>query len=157
MKSYVAPSVWASLVTGNLLYWIEIRPLTWLLKNTSFLCLQKVLNCYSNIFRVIIHLHCVLLWAEETPQKSSCYFLATVISSINTNESNSTPLTAIHADFKNIVSTMFDTWCGKLWIMRFSFPSPSPSLIILIYIFLHHIIWPTNLIAERVKSDCKGR
>lgn len=48
--------VFLSSAALKLLFWFEIRWLTWQ-KNIPFLCLENLFECFLGMFRVIIHLH----------------------------------------------------------------------------------------------------
>lgn len=53
----------------SILYWVEIRSLTWPLKNIPFLGLEKILGCFCGMFWGFSEQNVWLL----TSQDSSCY------------------------------------------------------------------------------------
>lgn len=54
-----------SSLTEKLLYVLWSADWLWYLKSIRFLCLQTLLGCFCNVFRIIIHLHCKTLSSSE--------------------------------------------------------------------------------------------
>lgn len=99
----------------SMLKWVETRWLIWPLKITPFLCLEKLLCCFSNMLWDIIHLLCEALscisfaafgwiWADSIA----------VASSINMSEP--VPLAAIHAHAMTLPAPYLTD--DVLWIMK---------------------------------------
>lgn len=69
--------------------WVEIRGLTWELKNSSFLYLEKLLGVFCSVLWVIIH-----LCREYSSEHFILLLLSAASSQINT--SSPVPLLAVH-------------------------------------------------------------
>lgn len=81
---------------------IEIRWLTWVLKDIPFFCPEKLFGWFWSMRWVVIYLHCELLfdqffniWLNLSISELIVLFLSAVASSVNTCDV--VPLAAIHA------------------------------------------------------------
>ncbi len=89
------------------------------------------------------------MWAESIALKTSEFILlllSAVTSPINTSEA--VPLQWYICPCHNTAATMFDTWCGVLWIVSCSFLSPYFSLPISLLQVHFGFISTKNLIPE---------
>ena len=126
--------LWVSLpsVTEKLLYCTEIRWMTWQFKNISFLCSKKswfALSICSVKCPIHLRIH------PDTPIRSRIneqLWLCCIYS--HTCSCHKTP------------STMFDTWCGLLWIISCSF---------ILHSFLFTSFWHKCILVSSLKgSSC---
>lgn len=122
-----------SSVTKKQLLWVEIRWLTWWLKNVSLLCLETILGYFCSIFWVIIHLYCEALpyhfcsvWLNLSLM-STLEFIMLLPSAATSTENTSDPvsLAAIKLPPLCLVD---DAFCFGLWaipwlLYTFLFPS----------------------------------
>lgn len=107
-----------SSLTQKLLHVLWSADWLWYLKNIRFLCLQKLLGCFSNVFRIIIHLHCKTLSSQVCKTSE---FRHHIISKHQFPSCHNTD------------SPMSGRWCGTVWIMLSFFPSQqfSPHILML--------------------------
>lgn len=110
--------------------WVVFRGMTWPLRNTLFLCLEKLFVCFCSLLWVIIHLSIQFCSIYLNLSRDSCpahfrvlilLLLWAVTSSINTTGSHS-------CTCLNISSTILHRWCDMSCSSRSSYVSQNCSV-----------------------------
>ena len=149
---------------------VEVRWLTWPLKNITFLCLEKHLHWFCSLIWVIIHLYCEALschfwsiWLNLSRQYSHLHFRvqpATSISSHIINKHQWPSSIGSHTCLTHkTVSTMFDRWCSYFgsWAVPFLFH----TLLVILACFCSLVspvvcpLWETLCIYMKASLDCR--